>query len=368
MSQQPLRWGILSTANIAKKNWKAIRHSGNSTLIAVASRDRERAQKFIDECQSSAPFAPAPSACANYADLLARKDVDAVYIPLPTGVRKDWVIRAAEAGKHILCEKPCGVDAAEVRAMLDACTKNGVQFMDGVMFMHSRRLPLIHQILDDGRSIGTIRRITSQFSFMAPEEFLKGNIRVSHELEPLGALGDLGWYNIRFALWVMKYQMPHSVSGRLLAQHARQDSHKPVPLEFSGELFFPGGVSGSFYCSFQTENQQWANVSGTKGYLHVPDFVVPFFGCETAFDVQNAELHVYGCDFNMESHLRRPAVHEYGNGAANAQETNMIRSFAQQIASGQLDPKWGNISLITQQVLDACLQSSRQDGKLIRLS
>src|SRR5438105_4658062 len=108
MSDPLCRWGILGTANIARKNWKAIRNAGNATLAAVASRDRRRAQTFIDECQTSVPFAPAPSACGTYEELIERKDVDAVYIPLPTGIRKEWVMRAAAAGKHILCEKPCG--------------------------------------------------------------------------------------------------------------------------------------------------------------------------------------------------------------------------------------------------------------------
>ena len=72
--------------------------------------------------------------------MLAAKDVDALYIPLPTGLRKEWVIRAAQAGKHIVCEKPCAINAADLREMVDACRQHRVQFMDGVMFMHSRRL------------------------------------------------------------------------------------------------------------------------------------------------------------------------------------------------------------------------------------
>ena len=185
---------------------------------------------------------PAPSACGSYEELLARKDIDAVYIPLPTGIRKEWVIRAAEAGKHVLCEKPCGVDqrrrAAHARRLPP---RTSVQFMDGVMFMHSRRLPLLRQVLDDGHSIGTIRRIASQFSFMAPADFLEQNIRVSSELEPLGCLGDLGWYNIRFSLWTMNEQLPE----RVMRPDARPARPRRQPaslcrLEFSGELFFPG--------------------------------------------------------------------------------------------------------------------------------
>jgi predicted dehydrogenase len=365
MSQPRCRWGILGTANIARKNWKAIRYAGDSTLVAVASRDRARASQFIDECQADGALTPAPAPCASYQELIDRKDVDAVYVPLPTGIRKEWVIRAAEAGKHVLCEKPCAVTTADLRDMLAACRKNRVQFMDGVMFMHSRRLPLLRQVLDDGQSVGSVRRIASQFSFLSSAEFLSRNIRVSGDLEPLGALGDLGWYNIRLSLWVMKYQLPETVTGRMLVQHGRNDSRQPVPTDFSGELFFPGNISATFYCSFLTTNQQWAHVSGTAGSIHVADFVLPFFGPEVEFTANTAIFQVQGCNFNMANHARRFAVHEYSNSTPDAQETNMIRHFAGIVASGQLEPSWGDIALKTQQVLDACWQSARADGKRV---
>src|SRR5579863_4146140 len=108
-----LRWGILSTAQIARKNWKGIWHSGNSVITAVASRDAQRSRQFIAECQKEHPFDVAPAALGSYEQLLASPDVDAVYIPLPTGLRKEWVLRAAKAKKHILCEKPCGATVDE---------------------------------------------------------------------------------------------------------------------------------------------------------------------------------------------------------------------------------------------------------------
>jgi predicted dehydrogenase len=362
---QPLcRWGILGTANIARKNWKAIRNAGNSVLTAVASRDRARAGQFIAECQAEVPFTPAPVPCG-YEELLARDDVDAVYVPLPTGIRKEWVLRSAAAGKHVLCEKPCGTSGADVRAMLEACRRHSVQFMDGVMFMHSRRLPLLRQILDDLESVGPVRRISSQFNFRASDEFLAQNIRVHGDLEPLGCLGDLGWYNIRLSLWICQGRLPERVTGRILQQHRRSEGGRPVPVEFSGELFFPSGVSASFFCSFLAENQQWAYVSGTHGTVRMDDFVVPFYGCESAFEVSAPVLRKRGCDFNLEQHARRFAVREYSNSAPDSQETNMIRTFAQIVLSRQLEPRWGEIALETQQVLDACLQSAREDGKLV---
>src|SRR5262245_37902736 len=98
-----VRWGILGAANIARKNWQAIRNTGNSTVVAVASRDAGRAGQFILDCQFGAQMEKPAKAFGSYEALLRETNVDAVYIPLPTGVRKEWVIRAAEAGKHVLC-------------------------------------------------------------------------------------------------------------------------------------------------------------------------------------------------------------------------------------------------------------------------
>jgi predicted dehydrogenase len=367
MQKSICRWGILGTAEIARKNWQAIRNAPNCNLTAVASRDLEKCRRFISECQRHVSFDHPPRACGGYEELLASNDVDAVYIPLPTGIRKQWVIRAAELGKHVLVEKPVGVTSQDVREILAACRQNGVQFMDGVMFMHSRRLDNIRNILDDGQSIGPLKRITSQFTFGAGSDFFASNIRTSGLLEPLGCLGDLGWYNIRFTLWAMNWALPAKVTGRILAEHHRPDSPAAVPTEFSAELLYADGVTAGFYCSYLTEIQQWVNLGGAKGSLYVPDFVLPWYGAEVAFEVSNPIYNVTGCDFNMEEHTRRFAVREYSNSTDNSQETNMFRKFAELALSGQPDRYWGEMALKTQQVLDACLQSARSGGCTIDL-
>jgi predicted dehydrogenase len=367
MAKNICRWGILGTAEIARKNWQAICRAANCTLTAVASRNLERCRQYVDQCQRQVPFDPAPRTYGSYEELLADDTVDAVYFPLPTVVRKPWVIRAAEAGKHVLVEKPVGATAQDVRDILAACRQSGVQFMDGVMFMHSRRLAKIREILADGQSVGPLKRIVSHFTFGAGDEFFARNIRAHSQLEPLGCLGDLGWYNIRFTLWVMDWKLPQRVAGHMLAEHRRPDSPAAVPTDFTAELFFADGVSASFYCSFLSEIQQWANVGGTKGFLCVPDFVLPRFGAEVAFEVSNPVYNVRGCDFSMEEHRRRFAVREYGNSAENAQETNMFRRFAELALSGRPDDSWGEMALKTQQVLDACLQSARSGGGVIDL-
>ncbi|MBL8850433.1 MAG: Gfo/Idh/MocA family oxidoreductase [Planctomycetaceae bacterium] len=362
MKSDICRWGILGTAGIARKNWRAILNTGNGTLVAVASRTADRAAKYVAECQADSPFPTSPEPVGSYEELLARPDIDAVYVPLPTGIRKEWVIRAAQAGKHVMCEKPCGVHAREVEEILDACRKANVQFMDGVMFMHTQRLQRMRDILDDGTSVGEIRRISSRFSFRAPDEFLQTNIRVSNELEPLGCLGDLGWYNIRFALWAMKYALPSTVTGRILVAHGRGDSSAPVPIEFSGELVFPGGASSEFFCSFIATHDQMAAISGTKGYLHLSDFVLPFNGAETVFSIEQTEFVQRGCTFEKLRHPRQITQAEHSHGHADAQETNLFRRFGELALGGKPDPFWGDVALRTQQVVDACLESALKGG------
>ena len=366
MSKRVCRWGILGTAGIARKNWQAIRNAENATLAGVASRSIDRAQEYIDQCQSHVAFDPRPTAFGSYETMLQSDAIDAVYIPLPTGVRTEWVVRAAKAGKHVMGEKPSGVNVDEVKTILAACEENNVQYMDGVMFMHSGRLNQIRNVVSSG-AIGKVKRLASQFSFLAPDEFLSENIRMSSDLEPLGVLGDLGWYNIRFILWLMSHQLPVRVYGRMLTEMSRPDSPNQVPVEFSAELIYPDGVSASYYCSFLNENQQWMVVSGSNGYLRLEDFVLPFFGSEVGFDVHNAHFEIKDCDFNMEPRITRHTLQEYSNSAPNSQETNLFRNFSALALSGKLDQKWGEIALKTQQVLDACLKSARNDGAAVAM-
>jgi len=164
MSEGVIRWGILGTANIVRKNWLAILDSGNATVGAVASRDLERCQRLIAECQAQRPVNPAPSAYGSYEELLADASIAAVYVPLPTAVRKEWILKSARAGKHVLCEKPCALSLADLEEMTEACRRHGVLFMDGVMFSHSRRLSAVREILDDGTTVGAVRRIVCSFS------------------------------------------------------------------------------------------------------------------------------------------------------------------------------------------------------------
>jgi predicted dehydrogenase len=343
-----LRIGFLSTAGIGRKSWKSILHSGNAVVSAVASRDLQKSRKFIDDCQHEFAFAKKPRALGSYEELIASPDVDAVYVPLPTGLRKDFVVRAAQNGKHVLCEKPCAASNAELEEMLAACQKHSVQFLDGVMFMHSPRLPKIREALDDGKSLGQLQRLSSLFSFYFGDDFLQKNIRVDAALEPAGCLGDLGWYSIRFFLWTLNWQLPHTVTARILAQSA-----SGAPTEFSAELFFDGGISAGFYCSFLTGRKQTVSVGGRNGWLRMSDFVHPRNSYEPAFELNGTEVRA---DSDVKC---PPGTDPAGFGHATAQDTRMWRNFANQIFSGQINDDWTMWARQTLKVLDACLTAGR---------
>lgn len=357
---KPLRWGILGAANIARQNWKAIFNSGDNIVTAVAARDRARAERFVSECQAQFPFASAPVVVDGYAALLASREVDAVYIPIPTAVRTEWVVRAAEAGKHVLCEKPCAPSAADVRRMIAACAQHGVQFMDGVMFMHSPRLPAVRAMLDDPRRIGALRRISSMFCFAGDEAQFHTNIRVQAGLEPAGCLGDLGWYCLRFSLFAKRWELPAAATGRILSV-ARDGV---TPTQFSGELLWDDGVSAGFYCSFVTEHQQWVTVSGARGTLRVADFVHPRNSYEPAFEV-NGTTHCVAADAGVAVPANPGALGEFGH--RTAQDTRMFTTFAAQVRSGRTSGHWPEIALKTQLAMDACLASARNLGTPVTL-
>ncbi len=368
MTTQICRWGFLSTAAISRKNWKSIGLSSTGRVTAVASRDQAKAEAFIDECSAEVPVSPRPAALGSYEELLARQDVDAVYIALPTALRKPWVILAAESGKHVLCEKPIASTVVDAAEMIAACKSHGVQFIDGVMFNHSSRLVALRRALDDSDGIGPVRRITSHFSFFGGDAFERDNIRVQSQLEPHGCLGDLGWYNLRFTLWVMNYKMPSAVVAHTHRTLQGTSSAATVPGELSATLFFDDGVTANCFSSFLVENQQLATISGQRGYITLDDFVLPFYDAEVAWNSHQNVLEIDNCRWNMRRHANRHAIYEYASGEANSQEVNMIRAMNEIVISGQLNDYWPEIAMKTQRLLNACRQSADSGGARIEIS
>lgn len=306
------------------------------------------------ERQGEWAFDPVPQVLGSYGEVIASPDVDAVYLPLPTGLRKEWVLKAARAGKHVLCEKPCGVSADDLQEMIAVCAENKVQFMDGVMFMHNPRQAAVRGVLDDEKVIGRIRRVTSTFSFLGHEGF-DANIRVRKELEPAGCLGDLGWYCLRYSLFALNWVLPRSATGRIHTLAADGET----PMEFSGELFFDGGATAAFYCSFLTESQQWVDICGERGSLRLDDFIHPHNSYEPHYSVNGVDHWVAAGPGTVipgtPGELRAA-------GHGTAQDARMFRAFAEQAQAGGLNQEWPEVALKTQLVLDACLASARKGG------
>jgi len=209
-----LGWGFLSTSNIGRKLKKTVDLSKNGRVVAIASRSKEAAQKYINEI--SAPEEKI-TAHGSYEDLFNDPNVDIVYVPLPSALKKEWCIKAAQHKKHVLCEKPF-VSAEEVEEISKACIENGVCFLDGTMFVHNPRTQVIKDLLKN-RELGDVTHVNAEFCWYQEES--DTNPRTIKELEPMGALGDLGWYTSKSILVSYDFELPQKV---VAFAHKRKDT------------------------------------------------------------------------------------------------------------------------------------------------
>jgi predicted dehydrogenase len=345
--EQPVRWGILGTAKIASKVGRAIHDSRGSRLTAVASRDIGRARTWIadhtvgrPEVNGIQPFLPAASTVATYGsylELLRDPDVDAVYIPLPPSLHCEWTCRAAEHGKHVLCEKPLALNLAEAEQMAEACRLAKRQLMDCVMWVHHDRTNAMQSELSSG-TLGRLRRVTSAFTYNAVD-IGSDNIRFQRELGG-GSLGDVGWYCVRATLWALG-DLPERVWAT-----ARYE--RGVDMNLSAELWFRGERMASFDCGFDTNFRKWFEIAGTEGSLVCDDFVNPW-------DFMKARYWI---------HKRGKSVqHDF---PACLQEVRMVESFCDGVRSGSLNSKWPQAAIDTQRISDAIARAART-GKAVSL-
>lgn len=268
----PVRWGILSTANIGVKAvLPAIRSSRNGRIVAIASRDLARAQR-------TAAADPGARAYGDYNALLADPDVEAVYIPLPNSMHAEWAIRAAEHGKHILCEKPLGATPDEVRRIIAACHSAEVVLLEAFMY---RFHPQIRWALDQVAqgAIGEARLVRSAFAFD-----IRGhpdNIRLVASLAG-GSLMDVGCYPLNFCRAIFG-RGPQSVAARV---DVPEDSE--VERTVGAVLDFGEGRLGIIDCSFELPWHQFAEVVGDEGRLILPFPFTPQRGRETTARIERA--------------------------------------------------------------------------------
>lgn len=154
-SETPIRFGILGCADIARKLSRAINLAPNASLYAVGSRSLDKASKFA----AANGFPPTAKIYGSYEAVLDDPDVDAVYVPLPTSLHVRWAVLAAQKKKHLLLEKPVALNVSEFDVIVEACESNGVQFMDGTMWMHHPRTAKMKEFLSDSNLFGQLKQV-----------------------------------------------------------------------------------------------------------------------------------------------------------------------------------------------------------------
>jgi predicted dehydrogenase len=256
-----IRWGVLGYARIARESLiPAIRRSTNSEFCAIASRDEGK----LSECR--ARFGEVRS-YRGYEELLKDPEIEAVYIPLPNALHREWTIKAAEKGKHVLCEKPLGLNAGECRAMMAACESNRVNLMEAFMYRYTHRTRQILEVLRNG-ALGEIKFVGSTFRFLLSNP---ASIKLRPELGG-GSLYDVGCYPINLAGLVADVAAgarpgetrPESVAAEFVRVGG-------VDMIFSAVLKYPSGLIASLNGGFNAHRSVHSEIVGTQGVLEVPD-------------------------------------------------------------------------------------------------
>ena len=247
----PVKWGIISTADINRKVIPGAHASGQVELVAVASRDQRRADEYAKRWDI-------PRAFGTYDDLLADPEIEAVYISLPNTMHCDWSMRALEAGKHVLCEKPLSRHPEEVTAAFDTADRTGLHLSEAFMYRHNPQTKRLQELVAEG-AIGQLRIIRSVFSYSLYDH---DNIRLRTDVEG-GALMDVGCYNVSGSR--LLGGEPTQVFGHAWFGPSGTD------WVFAGTLRFADDVLASFHCGTALPNQDELEVIGSEGSLFLDD-------------------------------------------------------------------------------------------------
>lgn len=262
----PLRWGVLGYARIARENLiPAIQRTPNSVFHAIASREEAK----LAECRARFKVA---KTCRGYDELLHDPEVDAVYIPLPNALHCEWTIKAAERGKHVLCEKPIALNAAECRRMIAACAANRVTLMEAFMYRYTDRTRKVLSVLQSG-VLGEIKFVSSTFRFLLANP---ASIKLKPELGG-GALYDVGCYPVNFTGMVAD-EIARSQSGNPNGPGTLPESISVecvrvngIDMIASALMKYPSGLMASLNCGFNAQKRIFSEIVGTKGVLEIPD-------------------------------------------------------------------------------------------------
>jgi predicted dehydrogenase len=251
MPERILRWGLLSTARINRSLIPPLRASSRNTLVAVASRDGAKGREYAKEWNIEQVF-------DSYEAMLASPEVDAVYISLPNKLHAEWTIKAANAGKHVLCEKPLATTLADVDAMIAAAKRNNIVLTEAFMYRHHPQTLKVKEIIDSGR-IGEVRLVRGSFTFTLTD---RGNVRVNAGLDG-GSVWDVGCYPISYARTMIGAE-PLEMSGMQVIGESGVDE------TFVGTMRFTNGAYAQFDSGFHAPFRTNMEIVGSEGVIVIP--------------------------------------------------------------------------------------------------
>ena len=259
----PLRWGVLSTANITD----ALLGSGHDQeFVAVASRDADRARAWADERGIA-------RAHGSYEDLLADPDVDAVYIPLPNSMHVEWSVKALQAGKHVLCEKPMSRHPEEVARAFDVAEQEGLTLAEAFMWRHHPQVARARELIEAGE-IGELRAIRAAFAFAAADP---GDVRLQRGLDG-GGLMDVGCYCVSGCRTLAGAEPERVYAEQVVGGDG-------VDVSLAATLRFPGDVVAHFDCGLSYEGGHYLAAVGTHGSIFLAD---PWHGRSAVVELRRA--------------------------------------------------------------------------------
>jgi predicted dehydrogenase len=332
---RPLRWGIVGTGGIANHMASMIKLAAHAELAAVASRKIETAQQFANKHGI-------PGAFGSWAEMISSNTVDAIYVATPTAVREEVCLLAAAHGKHVLGEKPFA-DLPSLRRITSACRKNGVGFMDGTHFVHHPRTAQINATMRE--KIGWPWSIDSAFQFGPMEA---DNIRMDPKLEPYGAIGDAGWYNMRAAV---EYTAP-GVKLVGVDAYVRREKKSKAVVTGSGVIAFSDGSTNTWNCGFEAGAQNMdLRLSGAGGQFSLDDFVQARGGGSAEYEYRKG-------GFGNNGTLERISV-----PSAKSPAALMFENFAAMVGNKDLFEASVAASERTQEWLDAIWTKALQNER-----
>lgn len=326
-----VRWGVLGSAKIARNSViPGIQESERGVVTAIASRDERKAQETAEELGIDKAY-------GSYEALLADPEIDAVYIPLPNHLHKEWTIHAARAKKHVLCEKPIALTAAEAEEMVSVCAEEGVHLAEAFMYRHHPRYGRIKDVIQSGE-IGTIRGIHGVFTFNASGA--QDNVRF-HRSMGGGSIYDIGCYPINAARYIMDAE-PEAATVRAFFS----PQHDHVDMMASGLIEFSNDVALTFDCAMWAAGRNKLEILGTDGRIEVPSAFVSHRN-------ENDYFYVYNREGKREVEV--PLVNQYAVQAD---------AFAAVVLDGAA-PKFSPEDAVNNmRVIDACLASANQKERI----